>query len=315
MISVILLFLLFCLVLILSGSFLVKSLVKITSFLRLGEFVVGFIIMAFATTIPEFFIGITSALSKTNDIALGTVIGSNIADLSLIMGIVILLSKKGIKFEHKSLKRDTTYMFLIALLPLALMYFGNVISQNDGIILILVLSLYIFRMLKRRTQFTKTIKDDIKRYEILLYTFVFIISLIVLYLSADYVVKYATLLSIELSLPTILIGLLLVALGTSLPELIFGTRAILSGHPDMILGDILGAVVVNSTLVIGVSAMIFPITANWLLFWISAAFMMLIAFIFMTFVHTGRKLYWQQGIVLIWLYMFFVMIELYVKTL
>ncbi len=310
----IILFLFFCVVLVISGSFLVKSLVKIASFLRLSEFVVGFIIMAFATSIPELFVGITAAMSRTTSLALGTVIGSNIADLALVMGITIILARSGINVKSKYLKKDTTYMFLIALLPLVLIYFGNVVSRNDGVILLFVFAFYVYRMLKRRSRFTKEVEDHTKRWEIVLYVFVFIISLFALYMAAEYTVTYAIILSLELALPTILIGLFLVALGTSLPELIFNVRSIVAGYPDMALGDIIGSVVANSTLVVGVTALIYPITADWLLFWMSAVFMMIITFLFMTFTHTGSKLRWQQGVSLILLYAFFIMVEFYTKT-
>src|SRR3989338_916917 len=93
------LFLISCLVLVVSGGFLVKLIVKIASYLRLSEFVVAFIIMAFSTSIPELFVGISYAINGNPALSLGNVIGSNIADLTLVIGIAALLGN-GIKPQN-----------------------------------------------------------------------------------------------------------------------------------------------------------------------------------------------------------------------
>src|SRR3989338_7469329 len=128
------LFLISCLVLVVSGGFLVKLIVKIASYLRLSEFVVAFIIMAFSTSIPELFVCISSAISGNPALSLGNVIGSNIADLTLVIGIVALLGN-GIKPQNPLIKKDSLFMFLIALVPIALMIFDQTLSRIDGIIL------------------------------------------------------------------------------------------------------------------------------------------------------------------------------------
>lgn len=307
------LFIIACIVLFISGAWLVKSLIKIAMFLRASEFIVGFVIMAFATTVPEFSVGITSALSGQPEIALGTVIGSNIANLTIVFGIVVVLAR-GIKISSKKIKKDALWMFAITLLPLTLMIIGKSISRIDGVILLAALVLYIWRMFRMRKEFRREMgTDHIKRREIVFHIFFFVFSLIVLFVSAKFVVQYATIISIELMLPTILIALFLIALGTSLPELVFQTRAVLSKHPDMAIGDAIGAVVLNSTWVLGTAAIIHPITSNFVLFLISGVFMVMAAFLFATFVESGSKIYIKEGLSLIFFYLFFIMVELYVK--
>jgi len=307
------LFLISCIVLIISGTLLVKTLTKIASFLRLSEFVVGFIIMAFATSIPELFVGITSALTKNPALALGNVIGANIINLTLVIGIAILLGK-GIKIESKKTKTDALYMVGIAALPMVLMVIGGSLSRIDGIILLAAFALYARRILQQRKLFKKEVEDSIKRKDIILTTILFVFSLALLFLSARFVVEYATSLSVDLALPPIIVGLFIISIGTTLPELTFGSRAVLAGHSEMALGNSIGSVIVNSTLVLGITAIIFPITANILLFSISAIFMVVIAFLFATFVESGNKLYVKEGISLILLYIFFVIIEFYINT-
>lgn len=302
-------FVLSCLVLILSGSFLVKSLVKISSFLKISGFVMGFVLMAFATTIPELFVGITSGLAKNTALSLGNVIGSNIANLSLIIGIGVVLSR-GIKIKKEGIKKDAFFMFLIMLLPLVLLFIGRSLSKLDGLILIIVLLFYIKKVLKERKRYSKEFSDKIKRWEIVLNVLLFVVSLVLLFVSAAFVVRYGTLLSVDLLLPPLVIGLFLVALGTSLPELMFSVNAILKGQGEMALGDIMGAAIVNSTLVLGVTALIYPITAVWNLFLVSGIFMMVISFLFLSFVNDD-ELGLLEGISLIMLYVLFVIVEFY----
>ncbi|MBL7055145.1 sodium:calcium antiporter [Candidatus Woesearchaeota archaeon] len=310
----ILIFLLSCIVLVFSGSWLVKSLSKIAYFLNMSEFVIGFIIMAFSTSIPELFVGITSAMAKNSALALGTVIGSNIADLTIVIGIAVILAK-GIKIKSKKIQKDALYMVFIVALPIGLMLIGNELSRLDGIILLVVFLIYVYHLIKERKEFKKEVEERINHWDIVLNVVIFILSLILLFFSAKFVVDYATTISLKLLLPPILVGLFIIAIGTSLPELIFNLQAVIKKHPEMALGDTIGSVVMNSTLVLGVTAVIYPITANFLLFFSSALLMLIIAFIFATFVESGKKLYVKEGIALVLLYTFFIMIEFYIKTL
>jgi cation:H+ antiporter len=306
------LFILACLVLVLSGTLLVKSLSKIASYLHMSEFVVSFILMAFATSVPELFVGISSAMTKTTALSLGNVIGANILNMTLIAGIIILL-RRGIVIESKKTKADALYMFFIITLPFILMWIGHQISRIDGIILLAAFFLYVRKLYKERKVFTKEAENNIKKVNPVMNTFLFISSLVLLYFSSQFVVNYATSLSMELLLPPVLLGLFLISFGTTLPELVFESRAVLMGHPEMALGNLIGSVILNSTLVLGVTSMIYPITADFLLFITAGVFMLIIAFLFATFTESGNKLDIKEGISLILLYAFFIIVEFYVK--
>ena len=303
-------FVLSCAVLVIAGTILVKSLIKIAGFLQLSEYLIAFVIMAFATSIPELFVGITSALAKNTALTLGNVIGSNIADVALVGGIMILIAR-GIKIKNIKIKKDALFVSLLATLPVILFIFGNSLSRLDGGILLLAFGSYSFYLIKRRKRFKRKVKEQMKKSEIILWSILFIIAIALLYFSAESVVGLATLISFDLALPPIMIGLFFIAIGTSLPELAFEVRAALMQHPDLALGDLLGSIVANSTLVLGVTAMIWPITANMTLFFISAIFMILIIYLFATFIASGNKLYIMEGIALLLLYIFFIIIQLY----
>ncbi len=307
-------FIIFCVLMIISASSLVNSLAKLAAYFRASEFVIAFVVMGISTSIPELFIGITSALAGNPTLALGTVIGSNIVDLTIVIGIPVLLSR-GIKITSKKTKKESMYMFFIASLPVAMMLIGNGLSRIDGIILIAIFITYNFFLLKQGRVFRKELSERITRLALLSSLVKFIIAIVILYFSAGYVVKYATKISVELFLPSILIGLFLVSIGTSLPELIFNIQSVFKNHPDMVLGDTMGSVVVNSTLILGLTAIISPISAPFFLFFSSSIFMILVCFLFATFVESGSKLYWKEGVALILLYSFFIIIEFYIKTL
>jgi len=305
-------FVIACVVMVVSGTWLVKSLAKIALFLRITEFAAAFIIMAAATSLPELFVGISSALVKNPALALGNIIGANILDLTLILGIITLVGRE-IKIGSKKIKKDAFHMIFISMLPVVLFAIGKSLSRLDGIILIGVFALYSCRMLKRGRRFEKKLKDQVKRLDAILNVFLFIVCLVVLFLSAKFVIRYASALAIDLVLPPIMIGLFLVSVGTTLPELTFGTRAALMGHKEMALGDQIGTVIFNSTFILGVTALICPITAQFSLFLISAIFMLLAAFLLATFMESGSKLGIKEGIALILLYAFFVIVEFYMK--
>ena len=307
-------FIIACAILVVSGRWLVKSLIKIAQFLKITEYVAAFIIMAIATSIPELFVGISSALSKNTALVLGNVIGANIIDITLIIGIFTLIGK-GIKVETKGTKNDVFYMILIVMLPIVLFLIGGSISRIDGIILVAIFCIYSYRLIKRSRKFEKVYKGErkIKRHEIILNVLLFIASLVILFGSASFIIKYATALSSDLALPPIMIGLFLISIGTTLPELTFGMRAVLARHKEMAISNQIGTIIVNSTLVLGISAIIYPISAAFYLFAMSAAFLLLACFIFATFIKSGRKIDVTEGISLILLYIFFVILEFYIK--
>jgi len=297
-----------------SGSFLVKHLSRIAGYLKIPGFVAAFIIMAFSTSLPELFVGITSALNKNPALALGTVIGSNIADLSIIIGIVVILSR-GIKVPSKTVRRDALYVFGIVVLVSGLMFLGDGLSRLDGVLLILVFVWYVFSLIRSRKRFSKQPMEEVKTKDIVFSVAVFVISIVALYISAHFVVEYASALALDLALPPILIGLFLIAIGSSLPELVFQMRASAAGKSGMSLGDALGSVVSNSTLILGVTALIHPIQADFTLFVVSAGFMIVITFIFLTFVESEDRLRVKEGISLIFLYVIFVVVELFIRNL
>ncbi len=312
MLENILYFILSCIALIAGGIFLVKSLSKIARFLRISEFSAAFIIMAFSTSLPELFVGISSALSNNPGLSLGNVIGANILNLTLITGVIILVSKE-IKTTRK-IGKDAYFMLVAIILIIVLYIVGKSLSRTDGIILLCFFFFNSYRILQKGKKYTEKIKIDEKEGRSkLFYLLVFIIALVVLFVSSSYVVKYASYLAVDFNLPRIVIGLFLLSIATTLPELVFGISAARLKHKEMSIGDEIGTILTNSTLILGVVSIITPIEVSFLPFLTSSIFMFIAAFIFATFLITGRKFETLEGVSLILLYILFLIIEFFIR--
>lgn len=314
-----------CLVLSQSTVYLVKTLTNLSYFFRLNDFVVGFILMATATSLPETFLGIVSALNGKPAFAVGNVIGSNIIDLTLIIGIGALLAKK-ITLESTIIKKDLFYMFFIAMLPVFLLLdhllWANLgiivmpgLSRIDGVILLAAFILYFAKLIRQETKFSRSRPSGMTREQALKNLLLFLLAIILLLVSSKYVVETATYLSYDLGLSDFIIGIFLISLGTTLPELVFTIRSVFARHESMAIGDIAGSVITNSTLVLGITAIIAPVNVDTKIYMTSTLFMIFAAFIFLTFAENDDGINWKEGISLIMLYMLFIIVETYMRAL
>ncbi|MBN1502768.1 sodium:calcium antiporter [Candidatus Woesearchaeota archaeon] len=319
----ILIFIAACSVLVKSSSWLLKSLIKISFFFNISDVITGSVIMAISTSFPELSVGIMSAFDHQPILGLGTSIGTIIFNLTMIMGIITLMAR-GIKMRNNLLRKELLYMLFIVFTPVILMndhyfwqllgiYIAPGISRWNGFILIAIFCLYLWKIFSQHKKFN-TVHHHERSCNIMKETTILLFNLSLLLLSAKLSVEYAELLSGELGIANLYMGLFILAIGTSLPELVFSTRAVLTRHQDMALGDLIGSAITNSTLVIGAIAVISPIGENIKALFISSMFMLVICFIFFTFAESGRELSWKEGISLILLYCFYLFIQLYTRT-
>jgi len=301
-----------CLILIISGIYLVKSLSKIARFLGISEFSAAFIIMAFASSIPELFVGISSALAGNPALSLGNIIGANIINLTLITGIIILISKE-INIKPNKIGKEVYFMLTALLLIIILFTIGRSLSRIDGAILLILFSIHTYKILKKRKKYKSKIKSIRERGQEFKWLVIFILALVGLFISSNFVVNSSTLIAKDFNLPSIFIGLFLLSIATTLPELVFGISASNLKHNEMAIGDQIGSVVTNSGLVLGLVAIIHPITADFMPFIISSIFMFISAFIFVTFLKTSNKLEKMEGISLILIYVLFIIFEIFAR--
>jgi len=299
-----------------SGVVLVRVLTMMSAYFRLTEYVFAFILMTFVTVLPELVVGIAAGIKGVPVISLGNVIGSNILKLTFILGFVAIIAK-GLNVESRIVKKDAWIVFFIALLPFLLL-FDKQISRSEGVLLIIVFGWYIYHILRSKDAFRKRLdhmKKDLEGFKKLLKNiFYFIIASAVLLLSSWLVIESAKLIAKELYVPLILIGIILVALGTSLPEMVFGIGAVIAKHEGLSLGNLIGSIVVNSTFVLGLTAVIRPIRIeNINIVYIGGIFMMISIFIANIFTATKNKISWKEGLFLIIFYIGFLVAEFLLK--
>jgi len=308
----ILIFIVSCVFLSLAGKWVVESLIKVTRFLKVREFIVASILMAFSTSLPELFIGITSAFNKTPQLSFGDIIGSNIIILTLIVSIAAFVGK-GLKFEGKTLQISSLYASLIALIPLLLILDGKA-SRADGLILLLALGLYFHQLLHGEERFRKVFnrfKRDNNEFKSFLKNIgIFFGGVFILLASAQGIVFSTSYLAKEFNSTLVIIGALLVAIGTSLPEITFGVRSIVMGHKEMILGDLMGSVVINSTLIFGLVSLISPVEIlNFSPYFIGIIFTVVATLFFSIFARTHEIISRKEALFLLLIYIAFVITQ------
>jgi len=309
-------FLISCAALIFLGTRIVRLLTEVARFLEMKEFIVASVLMAFITSLPELFVGITAALNNKSILALGNIMGSNIIVLTLVIGIGGLLAN-GLSFKEKTLQRSASYATLIAPIPLFLMLDGY-LSRWDGLVLFLTFAFYFHQLFLQKERFEKILdgrksKKNVEKKEkvkFLKNILVALLAVALLLVTSEGVVWSASKLSETLNLPISLIGIFLVAMGTSGPELAFGIRSISLGHEEMTLGDSMGSVVMNSTFILGTVALINPFTIPDLSpYIIGVGFTVALVAIFLIFIKTDKTVSKKEAITLVLLYFLFFFLE------
>lgn len=290
-----------------SAALLITNFEALRKLFNVTAFFVGFLITALATTLPELFVGIASALNGQPQFALGTAIGSNIVDITLIAGIAIIFAGS-LNAKHIIKKKEGLYMLVVVALLIVLLLDAN-ISRIDGLILLVAYGIYVYHLLKDEGADEKIVLSTKKLSPIDLskHFLLIIVGLILMMVSSEFLVKSSGQLASILNIPIILIGLVLVAIGTSIPELAISISASRNGAKELILGGLMGSVVANSTLLIGIVALISPIKVNEVGSVDIAIFFMLLAVLFFLWaMYTDRKFTKAEGIFLILIYLFYI---------
>jgi len=318
MILYILIFLICCALLYFSGEWVIGGLMRIARFLDWREFVVAFFVMAFAASLPNLFVGVTSALRQIPELSFGDVAGNNLVTLTLAVALAVLIGKKELPTESRTVQTTSIFTIVAAILPFILIWDG-ILSRADGIILILLFVFYLFWLFSKRERFTKIYEEHkiliIKESKIFLKDLgKLILGVLLLILAAQGIVASAQFFALNFNLPLILIGVLITGLGSALPETYFAIASARRGETWMILGDLMGAVIVPATLVLGIVALICPIKIiDVLPFAIARFFLIISAIFFLLFVRTGRKITKKETLILLGIYIAFLLVEIFIK--
>jgi cation:H+ antiporter len=304
-------FLAFLLILIKSADYAMRYSSRIAKMFNLSEFIVSFFIVALISAFPEGSISIISAIKGIPEFGLGALLGSNVADLALVFGIVAIISTRGISVKSEILKKDLFYLILL-LFPVLLGLDGQ-LSRVEGILLVLAGLAFFFTLSIESKMFRKTL-NHVKGSSFFWNLVLLILSLAVLLVSANYAIKFAVNFANDIQIPPILVGLTIVSIGTCLPELMFSIRAVRHNHDELALGDILGTVITDATILVGIIAIIHPFYFNPIIIYVTGAAMFIAGVLAVSFIRSGKILTRKEGVYLLLFYLIYLAVEIVVNN-
>lgn len=258
--------------LVIAGDKLVEGSVIIAERLNVSKLVIGITVVSFGTSAPELVVGIDAALSGAPEIALGNVVGSNIANILLVLGIPALIYP--FVCNDKEIRHSLFYMMLATVLFILLSFYGP-LHVWQGSLLITLLILFLFyavkrarknaRILKHEAHFAARALEDVeplpdRKTPIVKAVIATILGLAGLVIGAHFLVDGAIIIARTFGIPEAVIGLTIVAIGTSLPELVTSLMAARNNHGDVAIGNIIGSNLFNILAIMGVTSLITPVS-------------------------------------------------------
>ncbi|MBX5327371.1 MAG: sodium:calcium antiporter [Candidatus Bathyarchaeia archaeon] len=289
--------------------------VKVADITGFGKTTIGFILVAFSTSLPELSVAIFSAVGgEAVGVAVGNVLGSNIVNVCLILGLCILMvttKKRGTvsalplstKQEFGSLHFG---LFVASLIPLTLLYIGYA-SRFVGVVLLAIFVVYTFQLSRTRTK-TQDGTVVAESQKLPRYTFWAFFGAVGVVISSYFIVDTASYIALQVGVPRVIIGATVVAFGTSIPELATSITATKQGHLKLAFGNIIGSGFINITCILGVTLIASQLTVNMAAFSDLVMFS-LIANLFLWYFLSSEKIGWREGGILLFFYFLFLVIS------
>jgi cation:H+ antiporter len=323
-----------------ASNLVISNAIKVSSITKLGKTAVGFSLIAFSTSLPELTVAIIAAFSGGAAISVGNVFGSNIVNISLVIGLAaVLLHIKRVKgkvsykefflhmwrhinprkkseteiniipsFAKSELSSIYFGIFIASIVPMILIYISGA-TWAVGLILLSIFAVYMYRltkvrMLSENDETTPEEANKLKRYVI--FTIVGALGVVG---SAYFLVESAVNIATSVGLSQQIIGATIIAIGTSLPELTLDLKAFLKGHPGLAFGDIIGSSFVNITLILGITLFIpallgAPLIMQMEVFQSLVIFSIVTNMLFWYFL-SSNKIGWKEGVIFLFVYALF----------
>ena len=301
--------------LVLGSEFTINNSVKVSEATGFGKTTIGFVLVGFATSLPELSVSIFAVVNPENvGVSIGNVLGSNIVNIAFVLGVCILLVvlKRPrypsflltlAKEEMGSLQFG---LFIASIIPLTLLYIGFA-SRFIGVLLLGIFVYYMIQLARttkpREEAAVQTEKSRLRAYAALA-----VAGAAVVVASAFFIVESSSFIATSVGIPPVVIGATIVAFGTSIPELATSISSVRKGHFNLALGNIVGSGFINITCILGVALIASPLTVN------IAAFSNLVMFslitnLFLWYFLSSEKISWREGALLLFLYAVFLVIS------
>lgn len=249
------------------ADFLVDGASNIAKKFHIPEILIGLTIVSIGTSMPELFVSVTSAMQGRSDMAMGNVIGSNVCNLLLILGLSTVI--KPVKFQKETRLIEIPVCLVFTIIFMLICNIGIGVSRMEAIILLVLFSIFILYTIimgKNADKFDKeaqnTRGEDTSSISMLKSIIYVILGVVALKFGGDLTVDNSVILANHFNISEQIISLTILAIGTSLPELVTSVTAAFKGNSDIAIGNIIGSNIFNMLLIIGVASVINPITYN-----------------------------------------------------
>jgi cation:H+ antiporter len=303
--------------LVIGSEFTIRNSVKISDITGFGKTTIGFVLVGFSTSLPELSVSVFAVANPENvGVSIGNVLGSNIVNIALVLGvcilIVVLRRPRYPSFLLTLAKEEMGSLnfglFIASIIPLALLYIGYA-SRFVGVLLVGIFVYYMIQLARANKtrgeskELPISEKNRLRRYALLA-----LVGASVVIATAFFIVESSSFIATSIGIPRVIIGATIVAFGTSIPEFATSVSSARKGHFDLALGNIVGSGFINITLILGVALMASPLTVN------IAAFSNLVMFsliinLFLWYFLGNERISWREGVLLIALYAIFLVIS------
>ncbi len=287
-----------------ASRFVLSSSIKISEYFKISELAVGYLLIALSTSLPDLMVSTSASFQGFSGIAVGDVLGSCIANICLVLGAAALI--RTIRVKREQTLESAELLLLVTIIPLILLT-RSIIGLAEGMVLVVIFAMYALFAIKEK--FTMGLKEGVTHKVWIQQAIIFIVSIIATLVSAQIIVNSGAAIAGELNIDQAIIGMTIIAFGTTLPELAIDFTALRKGHTALAIGDIFGSCVVNLTLVLGASAIIRPLSEGAMFIQTDIAFLVGVV-VFLWYIlmkHEGIKR--EHGLIFILAYILFIMME------
>ncbi|MGD6872075.1 calcium/sodium antiporter [Sutcliffiella horikoshii] len=269
---------------------------SIAKILRISPLLIGLTIVAFGTSAPEATVSILAALDNSAEVALGNVVGSNIFNITLVVGITALLNP--LKVESATIRKEIPFtllgsaVLLVLISDIALQGFSeNLLTRSDGLIFLLIFAVFMYYIFEvaRNNRDKIPVEETSEKATWGKNIFWTLIGLASIIFGGELVVRNSTEIAVSLGMSETLVGLTIVAIGTSLPELVTSIMAAIKKQSEIALGNIVGSNIFNILFVLGTSSLITPLPVNSKIF-VDIGLLVLLTVILLVFSRTNFRI-------------------------
>ncbi len=295
--------------LVLGGEFLLRGAVSIALKAKISPLVVGMTVVSFGTSAPELLVSLSAVFGGHPDVSVGAVVGSNISNIGLVLGITVLIFP--IVVNRDILRIDWPLMILATFLFYFFAMNGE-LSWWEGVVLISILALFTFWLVSRSRKegIQKAAESEVEElnsgnpiYKDVLFLSV---GMIALYFGAEWLIDSVVGIASSHGVSEKLISVTIVAFGTSLPELVTSAMAALRKETDISIGNLIGSNIFNIFAVLGVTAIVHPLSISDSINQFDVYFLLGISLLLLPIMLFGKRIRWYKGVVLILFYLFYI---------